>query len=583
MIRNISLEKICILCVSSIFIVSFFSPVAQSDQMATISADWVVMLYLNGDNKMSASQQQILQQIKTIGSSEKVVFTVLIDGDKTDDTKLYYIMDTTLEQQDWPAESDMSDAQTIKQFAQKVRTDVPSAHDALIVSSNKGSAWQGVSWDDHGDGVMITMPELTQACNEITENGVRPFDVLAIETCLGGNFEVIYQLQSVCKYYVGYADCGLVGDWPYKKSLSELKNDSSMSAADFASAIVDNFIPQSIPAYKLKTAMGATNTAMIGTLGNDIDALAEYLMGHMDAYRDQIIDALGNTRVYGEFWGINYFLDIIHFLNILDINTPEYDTIRTDIQNDINNAVIAKSCLMDDNCCGFNIYFPQVKGDYNNALRYESGVLPSPYEETRFAMETAWDECLRSFLSLDDNTPPSIPSLDGPKRGKALETYEYTFFATDADGDDLRYCIDWGDGSPELWTIAYPSGEIVTMSHCWNETGSYMVKVKARDEGYVESSWTTLEISMPLMRSSPSLKSYMLLIGSIRDVEEDQRFGFRFLPVHVANIGHTIEDGYYMRLMDEASGGFPCCGYIKSEDFKGMITSSFVCGVWLIA
>jgi hypothetical protein len=77
-----------------------------------------------------------------------MIFTVLIDGDQEDDTSLYYLKRTTLEQQDWATESDMSDATTIKEFVQKVQTDIQAEKYGLMLSSNKGSSWQGVSWDE---------------------------------------------------------------------------------------------------------------------------------------------------------------------------------------------------------------------------------------------------------------------------------------------------------------------------------------------------------------------------------------------------------------------------------------------------
>ena len=169
----------------------------------------------------------------------------------------------------------------------------------------------------------------------------------------------------------------------------------------------------------------------------------------------------------------------------------------------------------------------------------------------------------------------------GHQEVKEGELLRILINATDKDGDDLRYCIDWGDGSSELWTGYYSSGETATISHTWNETGTYTIKVKAKDEGQVETEWVSLEVSMPHSRSIQISDSFMVLFGSIRDIEEDQRLGFRFLPVHLVNIGHTTEDGCYMVTMDEIEGGFPCCGYIKSDDFKGIITQSFICGIWL--
>jgi hypothetical protein len=57
-------------------------------------------------------------------------------------------------------------------------------------------------------------------------------------------------------------------------------------------------------------------------------------------------------------------------------------------------GVIAKVTLEGYPSCGFNFYIPNKKDDYNDALRYDHA-LPSPYEETLFAIDTNWDEFLK--------------------------------------------------------------------------------------------------------------------------------------------------------------------------------------------
>jgi len=580
MMKRSSYQKILFSIICSLLILSSSMSVISKESNASI--DWVVMIYLNGDNKLSAAQQQILQQIQNVGSTEAVIFTILIDGDQLDDTRLYYVEDKTLTPQTWPSESDMSSADTLKSFIHKVKTDLVSNRYGLIISSNKGCGWQGVSWDDHGDGLMITMPELGQALSDVTDNGKDPLDLIAIETCLGGNLEIIYQLRSFCEVYVGYADCGLIGDWPFDDSLTLLKNEPDMPGIDFAKAIVNTFEPRHVPAYKLHTVIGATDTSCVEQIGTNLDLLAKFFINDIDLYRNAIETALHTTRIYGEMWGITYYRDISHFLDLLEIDSNEFNSIKNTIQTSISTCVIDKAHLPDDISCGFNIYLPQTKGDYNNALRYESGTLPSPYEETFFAEDTSWDEFLKTYLDIYENTPPSLPLIDGPSKGKAGSSYEYHIVSTDNEGDNIRYYIDWGDSSEETWTPPSPSGTIVTVPHTWNETGAYSIKVKAKDEGQAETQWATLEVSMPCPYTTILPRPYMILLGKIRDIEEDQFHGFRFLPVNILYIGSNEENRYFLNTLDERSGGFPCCGYIDRDDFRGILTSSFICGIWFI-
>jgi outer membrane protein assembly factor BamB len=94
-----------------------------------------------------------------------------------------------------------------------------------------------------------------------------------------------------------------------------------------------------------------------------------------------------------------------------------------------------------------------------------------------------------------DNYPPSAPTIDGPT-GVPPGTYEYTFKATDPDGDNVSYTIDWGDATSDE-TMFYKSGEEVTVSHTYSSRGGYIITAYAKDiHGLIGPSGTNpVEIS----------------------------------------------------------------------------------------
>ncbi len=73
----------------------------------------------------------------------------------------------------------------------------------------------------------------------------------------------------------------------------------------------------------------------------------------------------------------------------------------------------------------------------------------------------------------------------------------------DPDGNDLYYYIDWGNGTTEL-VGPYGSGRTAKVKHIWNESGTYLIRVRSRDTFDEKSDWATLEVSMPKNR----LKTY---------------------------------------------------------------------------
>lgn len=114
------------------------------------------------------------------------------------------------------------------------------------------------------------------------------------------------------------------------------------------------------------------------------------------------------------------------------------------------------------------------------------------------------------------NQPPSIPEISGPTSGTSGVEYDFTLKSNDPDGDDVFYCINWSDGTSEFVFGPYSSNEEIIVSHTWEEKGTYLVKVKARDYYEDESDWATLEVAIPKNKSTQFfLETYFPRLFSI--------------------------------------------------------------------
>ncbi len=103
------------------------------------------------------------------------------------------------------------------------------------------------------------------------------------------------------------------------------------------------------------------------------------------------------------------------------------------------------------------------------------------------------------------NHPPEPPIIDGPKKGKTGEDYNFTFITTDQDGDNVFYYIDWGDKTNAGYIGPYLSGDLITKNHIWTKKGTYIIKCKAKDEYDMESEWGQFEVIIPRTISINSL------------------------------------------------------------------------------
>lgn len=96
------------------------------------------------------------------------------------------------------------------------------------------------------------------------------------------------------------------------------------------------------------------------------------------------------------------------------------------------------------------------------------------------------------------NSPPYQKAKPkGIETGETNKSYTFTCEAKDADNDQIYYLIDWGDGKKSGWIGPYPSDKKITVSHSWEEEGTYKIKVKTKDTHGNNGDWyayTTVEI-----------------------------------------------------------------------------------------
>ena len=130
-----------------------------------------------------------------------------------------------------------------------------------------------------------------------------------------------------------------------------------------------------------------------------------------------------------------------------------------------------------------------------------------PYD-SEYYIGTGRVNAYKALLAL--NTPPNKPDIDGPTSGKPGEEQEFIFSAIDPHEDNISYIIDWGDDSGEVTLGPFPSGDVQTVSHTWNEKGIYTIRVKGKDIFGAESDWSILEINMPkIFTYNPIIKLFL--------------------------------------------------------------------------
>lgn len=178
----------------------------------------------------------------------------------------------------------------------------------------------------------------------------------------------------------------------------------------------------------------------------------------------------------------------------------------------IKPAEISKNGSWID--CDFDCIFLDVNLSYYIVCHLEKPSEPSyvewffdnedPYPKGKpFYSEDGyfWDQYIHKpgFQDIDfcfntygfQNNPPKTPEKpNGPTEGQYEKSYEFSCQTTDQDIDELYYQWSWGDGETSDWLGPYSTSQLCTTSHTWEIKGSYLIKVKAKDEWGMETDWS---------------------------------------------------------------------------------------------
>jgi hypothetical protein len=89
---------------------------------------------------------------------------------------------------------------------------------------------------------------------------------------------------------------------------------------------------------------------------------------------------------------------------------------------------------------------------------------------------------LFSFVATVSAEVPEVPGIPkGPAHCQLEKEYRYRVGSVSADGEDIEYFYDWGDGTNDSWVGPWTT-------HTWTEYGRYEVRIKARDATTLEES-----------------------------------------------------------------------------------------------
>ncbi len=121
-----------------------------------------------------------------------------------------------------------------------------------------------------------------------------------------------------------------------------------------------------------------------------------------------------------------------------------------------------------------------------------------------------------------NNTPPEKPEKpSGQTQVNTNIEYTYSSRTNDAEGNQIYYWFDWGDGDNSGWIGPYNSNATAIAKYTWTSKGTYQIKVKAKDTSNAESDWSdplivTVDSTPPTVKILKPVKGLYIIDKMIR-------------------------------------------------------------------
>lgn len=252
---------------------------------------WTFMVYMAGDNNLSAAGDADLAEMRRIGSSDDV--SVVVEFDNAGDRgtrRLHIERDGVGENVVELGETDSGDPDTFVDFVKWSVNEYPAERYALVLW-NHGSGWEPEEIDriaravdspgysereiseraasgvgrvffrtslekifalpsahdraicsDDGTGHSLDTIELGRVLDNISNMLGGRIDLLGFDACLMANLEVAYEAQPYARHMVGSEENEPNQGWPYDRVLRFITENPAAPTADLAAHIVDSYV-----------------------------------------------------------------------------------------------------------------------------------------------------------------------------------------------------------------------------------------------------------------------------------------------------------------------------------------------------
>jgi hypothetical protein len=391
---------------------------------AETTAEWTVMVYLDGDNNLDPDSVNDVAEMMTVGSTDKVNVLILWDR-YNEPAYLYKVVKGDVELMDGLAvngmpvngeEISMADWRVLEAFVDYGKANMPASHYMLDLWDH-GNAFGYACWDDHAAPAWATPDRaisLDQAVMALEGSGM--MDILTYDGCTIGMAEIAYQLSQVSSdrdvqigYLVASEEYIPNAGYAYDQVLEDMNSASDLSAAAVAKLLVNDYAATYSPKGAAKGSstvnLSSVDLSEIGELGPKMKALTDALIlglaDDFDQYHRMIADARGDANLGWSLNGWDKRVDLGTFLSSLAMGSddPDLKQLAIDAFGVVKESVYVRNtpALESQSAYGLGIWFPTSYRSLGNANNGGFWTLDMYSTSFAFADDAGWMAFLHAY------------------------------------------------------------------------------------------------------------------------------------------------------------------------------------------
>jgi hypothetical protein len=411
--------------------------------MAT-RAKWTFMLYLAGDNNLSAAGEKDLGEMRKVGSTPEVNIVAEFDrAGPQHETQRYHIeRDGVNEQAESLGETDSGDPNVLLGFIRWAAKNYPADRYALVLW-NHGGGWEPDDLDqiatsvkandytvreagdrsarstrgrilfrstqkklmrlptaadraicyDDGSGHSLDTIELGNVLSKTVTALGQPLDLLGMDACLMSDLEVAYQARPYVKHIVASEESEPNDGWPYDAVFGKLVANPDLPTAELAAHIVQVYVQYYVDRhFSGDVTQSALDLSQLDSLTGPLDLLSGALSPRMKVGKYELGEALFRTSgsfYDGKLWDIAEVCKELAAETADDATRQAAEAVQAALQPKSGLFVIAEGHHGNKvkGCGGVSIYLPP---------RVLYRVSPF-YADLEYAKDHTWDEMLTAY------------------------------------------------------------------------------------------------------------------------------------------------------------------------------------------